>query len=119
MASQLFSPFKLRGIEFKNRIFMPPMDMFCGEGGFPSDWHFVHYGTRAMGGAALLIQEATAVSPEGRISPGCLGCTSSNGFGQMGSKTKRGFRNPYKPFLPFQQVSRYDFASFVKASFSV
>ncbi|OPY13104.1 MAG: NADPH dehydrogenase [Syntrophus sp. PtaB.Bin138] len=76
MASILFSPFKLRGIEFKNRIFMPPMDMFCSDDGFPSDWHFVHYGTRAMGGAALLIQEATAVSPEGRISPGCLGIWS-------------------------------------------
>ncbi len=76
MASRLFSPFKLRGIEFKNRIFLPPMDMFCGEGGFPSDWHFVHYGARAVGGAALLIQEATAVSPEGRISRGDLGIWS-------------------------------------------
>ncbi len=76
MASQLFSPLKIRGIEFKNRIFLPPMDMFCSEGGFPSDWHFIHYGTRAMGGASLLIQEATAVSPQGRISPGCLGIWS-------------------------------------------
>jgi len=76
MASLLFSPLKIRGIEFKNRIFLPPMDMFCSEGGFPSDWHFIHYGTRAMGGASLLIQEATAVSPQGRISPGCLGIWS-------------------------------------------
>jgi 2,4-dienoyl-CoA reductase-like NADH-dependent reductase (Old Yellow Enzyme family) len=76
MASLLFTPLKLRSLEFKNRIFMPPMDMFCSEGGFPSDWHFVHYGTRAMGGAALLIQEATAVAPEGRITPGCLGLWS-------------------------------------------
>lgn len=76
MASQLFSPLRIRGIEFKNRIFFPPMDMFCSEGGFPSDWHFIHYGTRAMGGASLLIQEATAVSPQGRISPGCLGIWS-------------------------------------------
>jgi len=76
MASQLFSPLRIRGIEFKNRIFLPPMDMFCSEGGFPSDWHFIHYGTRAMGGASLLIQEATAVSPQGRISPGCLGIWS-------------------------------------------
>ena len=78
MASQLFSPFRLRDIEFKNRIFLPPMDMFCSEGGFPSDWHFVHYGTRAVGGAGLLIQEATAVSPQGRISPGDLGIWSDS-----------------------------------------
>jgi len=76
MPSRLFSPLKIRGVEFKNRIFMPPMDMFCAEDGMFSDWHFVHYGTRAVGGAALLIQEATAVSPEGRISPGDLGIWS-------------------------------------------
>jgi len=76
MASKLFSPLKLRDIEFRNRIFLPPMDMFCGEDGIPSDWHFVHYGTRAVGGAALLIQEATAVAPEGRISLGDLGIWS-------------------------------------------
>ncbi len=78
MASQLFSPLQIRNLKFKNRIFLPPMDMFCGEGGFPSDWHFVHYGTRAMGGAALLIQEATAVAPEGRISLGDLGLWSDS-----------------------------------------
>ncbi|MGV8056848.1 MAG: NADH:flavin oxidoreductase/NADH oxidase [Smithellaceae bacterium] len=76
MASKLFSPLKLRDIEFRNRIFLPPMDMFCAEDGIPSDWHFVHYGTRAVGGAALLIQEATAVAPEGRISLGDLGIWS-------------------------------------------
>ena len=76
MASKLFSPLKLRDIEFRNRIFLSPMDMFCGEDGIPSDWHFVHYGTRAVGGAALLIQEATAVAPEGRISLGDLGIWS-------------------------------------------
>lgn len=76
MPSRLFSPLKIRGVEFKNRIFMPPMDMFCADDGMFSDWHFVHYATRAVGGAALLIQEATAVSPEGRISPGDLGIWS-------------------------------------------
>jgi 2,4-dienoyl-CoA reductase-like NADH-dependent reductase (Old Yellow Enzyme family) len=76
MASKLFSPLKLREVEFKNRIFIPPMDMYCSEDGIPSDWHFVHYGTRAVGGAALLIQEATAVAPEGRISLGDLGIWS-------------------------------------------
>lgn len=76
MASQLFAPLKLRGIEFKNRIFLPPMAMFCSQEGMPSDWHLVHYGTRAVGGASLLIQEATAVAPEGRISLGDLGLWS-------------------------------------------
>lgn len=76
MASKLFSSLKLRDIEFKNRIFLPPMDMFCSKDGIPSDWHFVHYGTRAMGGAALIIQEATAISSEGRISLGDLGIWS-------------------------------------------
>jgi len=74
--SKLFSPLKLRDIEFRNRIFLSPMDMYCSEDGIPSDWHFVHYGTRAVGGAALLIQEATAVAPEGRISLGDLGIWS-------------------------------------------
>lgn len=76
MDSKLFSPLKIRDIEFRNRIFLPPMAMFCSEDGIPSDWHFVHYGTRAIGGAGLLIQEATAVAPEGRISPGDLGIWS-------------------------------------------
>jgi 2,4-dienoyl-CoA reductase-like NADH-dependent reductase (Old Yellow Enzyme family) len=76
MASQLFSPFKIRNIEFRNRIFLSPMDMYCGQDGIPSDWHLVHYGARAVGGAALIIQEATAVAPEGRISLGDLGMWS-------------------------------------------
>lgn len=76
MASRLFSPLRIRGLEFKNRIFMSPMDMFCAADGMFSDWHFVHYSARAAGGVALIIQEATAVSEEGRISPGDLGIWS-------------------------------------------
>jgi 2,4-dienoyl-CoA reductase-like NADH-dependent reductase (Old Yellow Enzyme family) len=76
MAGKLFSPLQIRGIEFRNRIFLPPMDMYSAEDGMPSDWHFVHYGTRAVGGAALIIQEATAVAPEARISLGDLGIWS-------------------------------------------
>jgi len=76
MASKLFSALKLRDIEFRNRIFLSPMDMYSSVDGIPSDWHFVHYGTRAVGGAALLIQEATAVAPEGRITLGDLGIWS-------------------------------------------
>ncbi len=67
--SRLFSPFTLRTITFRNRIFVSPMCMYSSRDGFPTDWHLVHLGSRAVGGAGLVLVEATAVSPEGRISP--------------------------------------------------
>lgn len=67
--SKLFSPLKIRDIEFKNRIFMAPMCQYSSVDGIPNDWHFVHLGSRAVGGAGLIITEATAVAPEGRITP--------------------------------------------------
>jgi 2,4-dienoyl-CoA reductase-like NADH-dependent reductase (Old Yellow Enzyme family) len=67
--NKLFSPLKIRGIELKNRIAVSPMCQYSSYNGMPTDWHLVHSGSRAVGGAALIIQEATAVSPEGRISP--------------------------------------------------
>jgi 2,4-dienoyl-CoA reductase-like NADH-dependent reductase (Old Yellow Enzyme family) len=67
--STLFSPFRLRGVEFKNRIFMSPMCQYSSDDGLPTDWHFVHLGSHAAGGVALVMVEATAVSPDGRISP--------------------------------------------------
>lgn len=73
MSSKLFSPFQIKSILFKNRIAISPMCQYSSEDGFANDWHLVHLGSRASGGAALIIQEATAVSPEGRISPGDLG----------------------------------------------
>ncbi|MBO9666294.1 MAG: NADH:flavin oxidoreductase/NADH oxidase [Bdellovibrio sp.] len=69
----LFSPLKLRDIEFKNRIFVSPMCMYSATEGFPNEWHLVHLGSRAVGGAGLVMVEATAVRPEGRISLGDLG----------------------------------------------
>ncbi|HEY4322788.1 MAG TPA: NADPH dehydrogenase NamA [Mucilaginibacter sp.] len=69
----LFSPIKIKNIEFKNRIIVSPMCEYSSEDGFASDWHLVHLGSRAVGGAALIITEATAVSPEGRISYADLG----------------------------------------------
>jgi len=71
--SKLFSPLKIRGVEFKNRIFVSPMCQYSSDNGKPTDWHLVHLGSRAIGGVACVIMEATAVSPEGRISPGDLG----------------------------------------------
>jgi len=67
--SQLFSPFSLRSITLKNRIAMSPMCQYSCTDGVPNDWHLVHYGSRAVGGAGLIMVEATAVCPEGRISP--------------------------------------------------
>lgn len=71
--SRLFSPLKIKDVVFRNRIVISPMCQYSAIDGFATDWHFVHYGSRAAGGAGLIIQEATAVSPEGRISPGDLG----------------------------------------------
>lgn len=71
--SKLLSPLTIKGIVLRNRIAIPPMCQYSAVDGFASDWHLVHLGSRATGGASLIIQEATAVSPEGRISPGDLG----------------------------------------------
>lgn len=73
MASQLFSPITLKNITLKNRIVISPMCQYSAVDGFANDWHLVHLGSRASGGAGLIIQEATAVSPEARISPADLG----------------------------------------------
>ncbi|MDE3154129.1 MAG: NADH:flavin oxidoreductase/NADH oxidase [Acidobacteriota bacterium] len=67
--SMLWSPVTLRGLEFRNRIFVSPMCQYSSDDGMPTDWHLVHLGSRAVGGAGLVMVEATAVSPEGRISP--------------------------------------------------
>ena len=74
--SKLFEPLKLRGVEYRNRIWVSPMCQYSSVHGMPTDWHLVHLGSRAVGGAGLVIQEATAVSPEGRISPSDAGIWS-------------------------------------------
>ncbi len=76
--AHLFSPLKIRSIELKNRIIVSPMCQYSANDGFANDWHLVHLGSRAVGGAALVITEATAVSPEGRISPSDLGIWSDD-----------------------------------------
>jgi 2,4-dienoyl-CoA reductase-like NADH-dependent reductase (Old Yellow Enzyme family) len=73
MTTPLFSPFQLRSIEFRNRIGVSPMCQYSSDDGFANDWHLVHLGSRAQGGAGLVSTEATAVLPEGRISPADLG----------------------------------------------
>ena len=69
----LFQPIKIKSKEFKNRIAVSPMCMYSSKDGFSNNWHLVHLGSRAVGGAGLVISEATAVSPEGRITPDDLG----------------------------------------------
>ncbi|MCI9845365.1 NADH:flavin oxidoreductase/NADH oxidase [Flavobacterium pectinovorum] len=73
MASLLFSPLTIKNSTLKNRIVISPMCQYSAVDGFANDWHLVHLGSRASGGAGLIIQEATAVSPEARISPADLG----------------------------------------------
>lgn len=73
MSSQLFSPLQIKSILLKNRITISPMCQYSAVDGFANDWHLVHLGSRASGGAGLIIQEATSVSSEGRISPEDLG----------------------------------------------
>ncbi len=71
--SKLFSQFELKGVTLRNRIVVSPMCQYSAEEGVPNEWQLVHLGARAVGGAALVIAEATAVAPEGRITPGCTG----------------------------------------------
>jgi len=71
--SALFEPFKLKGVTLRNRIAVPPMCQYTAKEGLINDWHRVHLASLARGGAGLIIVEATAVSPEGRITPGCTG----------------------------------------------
>jgi len=73
MAAVLFSPLTIKKITLKNRIVISPMCQYSSVDGFANDWHLVHLGSRAAGGVGLIIQEATAVSPEARISPSDLG----------------------------------------------
>jgi anthraniloyl-CoA monooxygenase len=69
----MFAPFRLRDMRLKNRIVVSPMAQYKAIDGCPTDWHLVHYGERAKGGAGLVCIEMTCVSPEGRITPGCTG----------------------------------------------
>ncbi|MDP2328628.1 MAG: NADH:flavin oxidoreductase/NADH oxidase [Dehalococcoidia bacterium] len=75
--SVLFQPIRFRDVELRNRIIVSPMCQYSAtDDGFPTDWHLVHLGARAVGGAGMVMAEATAVSPEGRISPWDLGIWS-------------------------------------------
>ena len=74
----LFSPLTLRELNIRNRIFVSPMCQYSSRDGMPSDWHLVHLGSRAVGGAGLVMVEASAVTPQGRISPDDSGIWNSD-----------------------------------------
>lgn len=89
--SALFAPFKLKDVALKNRIAVPPMCQYSAEDGLITDWHLAHYTGLARGGAGLVIVEATAVSPEGRITPACTGLWSdeqAKGMARIASAIK-------------------------------
>lgn len=84
--SQLFSPLQIGDIQFRNRVFVSPMCQYSSQDGMPNDWHLVHLGSRAVGGAGLVCMEATAVTPEGRISLTDMGLWSdahAEAFGRI------------------------------------
>jgi anthraniloyl-CoA monooxygenase len=69
----MFAPFRLRGLALANRVVVSPMAQYSSTDGMPNEWHLVHYGARALGGAGLLYTEMTCTSPDARITPGCTG----------------------------------------------
>ena len=69
----MFQPFRLRDLTLENRVVVSPMCQYSAQDGLPNDWHLVHYGSRAIGGAGLMFTEMTDVSKDARISPGCAG----------------------------------------------
>ena len=80
----LFDPLAIRDLTFANRVFVSPMCQYSSHDGYANDWHFVHLGSRAVGGAGLVLTEATAVLPEGRISPQDLGIWSDGHIEMLG-----------------------------------
>ena len=69
----MFQPGRIGGLHLKNRVIVSPMDMYSARDGLPGDFHLVHLGSKALGGAGLVMTEMVCVSPEGRMSPGCAG----------------------------------------------
>ena len=81
--TDLFSSYQLKDVTLKNRIAIPPMCQYMAEDGLVNDWHKVHYTSLARGGSGLVIVEATAVAPEGRITPNCLGIWNDDQADQL------------------------------------
>src|SRR4029450_1217261 len=75
--SPMFQPFRLRGLTLENRVVVSRMCQYSAQDGLPNDWHLVHYGSRAIGGAGLMFTEMTDVSKDARISPRCAGVSNA------------------------------------------
>jgi len=86
--AKVFDPFTLKDITLRNRIAIPPMCQYMAQDGMPNDWHLVHYPGLARGGAGLVIVEATAISPDGRITPACTGLWNDAQAEQMAKIAK-------------------------------
>src|SRR6266436_7521902 len=82
--AHLFDPLTIRDLEFANRVFVSPMCEYSSSDGYANDWHLVHLGSRAVGGAGLVLTEATAVLAEGRISPEDLGIWADEHIEMLG-----------------------------------
>ena len=98
----LLSPLTIRGVTLRNRIVMSPMCQYIARDGFADDWHLVHLGSRAAGGVALVIVEATAVTADGRITHGDLGIWSDEHVASGPDRPVRshpggGGRHPTRP----------------------
>lgn len=98
MTSHLFSPLQLGPLKLLNRIIISPMCQYSAVNGCATDWHRLHWGTYSLSGAGLMMVEATAVSPEGRITPGCLGLWDDNTASSM--KKALDFARQFSP-IPF------------------
>lgn len=104
--SHLFEPLQLLDVTFKNRIGIPPMCQYSATDGMAADWHLVHYGSRAVGGAGLMILEATAVVPEGRISAGDLGLWKDEQIEPLARIAKLAKENDCVPALQLAHAGR-------------
>ena len=90
-APPMFAPFRLREMELENRITVSPMAMYSAKDGMPGDFHFVHYGERALGGAALVFTEMTCVSPDGRMTRGCTGMWNADHVEAWSKRSRTSF----------------------------
>jgi 2,4-dienoyl-CoA reductase-like NADH-dependent reductase (Old Yellow Enzyme family) len=102
----LFDPLEIRSIRFKNRIAISPMCQYSSLDGFANDWHLVHLGSRAVGGASLVFQEATAVSPRGRITPDDMGIWKDEHIEPLQRITKFIKRNDSVPGIQLAHAGR-------------
>lgn len=112
MSSKLFTPLKIRELEFKNRVFMAPMCQYSAVDGVPNEWHQVHLGSRAVGGVGLVLVEATAVVPEGRITDHCLGIYNQTQVDAFKSLTQIVQKNGAKIGIQLAHSGRKGFGKF-------